>query len=146
MILISHRGNTQGRLELYENQPSYIDKAISEGFDVEIDVWYMNDMLWLGHDKADYDVDFRWFRDRITKLWIHCKNIESVEFFSTDSYNYNYFWHQEDTLTLTSHKYIWVFPGKQPVKNSIAVMPELFNDNVDNCIGICSDFIKNYKS
>jgi len=146
MILISHRGNTQGRLELYENQPIYIDKAISEGFDVEIDVWYMNDTLWLGHDKADYDVDFRWFRDRITKLWIHCKNIESVEFFSTDSYNYNYFWHQEDTLTLTSHKYIWVFPGKQPVKNSIAVMPELFNDNVDNCIGICSDFIKNYKS
>jgi len=146
MILISHRGNTQGRLELFENKPDYIDKAISEGFDVEVDVWYRNGMLWLGHDKADYNVEFRWFRDRITKLWIHCKNIESVELFSTESYNYNYFWHQEDTLTLTSHKYIWVFPGKQPVKNSIAVMPELFNDNVDNCVGICSDFIKNYKS
>jgi len=146
MILISHRGNTQGRLELFENQPNYIDKAISEGFDVEVDVWYKDTKLFLGHDVAQYEVDFGWFIDRITRLWIHCKNIEAVEFFSQIEYDYNYFWHQEDTLALTSHKYIWVFPGKQPVKNSISVTPELFNDSVDNCIGICSDFIKNYKS
>jgi hypothetical protein len=24
-------------------------------------------------------------------------------------------------------------------------MPEIYNDNLDNCIGICSDYIQNYK-
>jgi glycerophosphoryl diester phosphodiesterase len=145
MILIAHRGNTNGAYESYENEPMYIDKAIGEGFDVEVDVWYKDGILFLGHDKAQYGVDFKWFRDRITKLWIHCKNVEAVEFFSQDIYDYNYFWHQEDTLTLTSHKCIWTYPGKQPIKNSIAVMPELYNDDISLCLGICSDYIKNYK-
>ena len=58
---------------------------------------------------------------------------------------YNYFWHQEDTVTLTSRGHIWVYPGKQPIKNSIAVMPELFNDDTQYCLGICSDYIEKYK-
>ena len=58
----------------------------------------------------------------------------------------NYFWHENDTMTLTSHGYIWVYPGKQPVKNSISVMPELNNDFVSGCAGICSDIIENYKT
>ena len=39
MILISHRGNIDGKIVERENHPDYIDKAISEEFDVEIDVW-----------------------------------------------------------------------------------------------------------
>jgi len=144
MILISHRGNTKGRFESYENEPNYIDNAISEGFDVEIDVWYRDGVLWLGHDNPEYGVNFGWFKERINKLWLHCKNIEAVEFFSSHEYEYNYFWHQEDTITLTSKKYIWAYPGKQPIKNSIAVMPELYNDSIENCIGICSDYITKY--
>ena len=70
MKLISHRGNTNGRLESWENEPTYIDMAISKGFDVEVDVWYAGGTLFLGHDKAQYGVDFRWFIDRILKLWI----------------------------------------------------------------------------
>jgi len=146
MILISHRGNINGRFESWENEPTYVDIAISEGYDVEVDVWYKDQILWLGHDKPEYRVNFEWFRDRITKLWIHCKNIESVEWFNNSEYNYNYFWHQEDTLTLTSHKYIWAYPGKQPIMGSIAVIPEIYNDNILKCAGICSDHIKKYKS
>jgi len=40
---------------------------------------------------------------------------------------------------------MWVYPGKQPIKNSIAVLPEIFNDDIKDCTGICSDFIKKYK-
>ena len=144
MLLIAHRGNINGRFESWENEPTYIDKAIKEGFDVEIDVWYKDNILWLGHDKPDYDVDFRWFKDRISKLWIHCKNIEAVEFFSSVEYDFNFFWHQEDTLTLTSKKYIWAYPGKQPIVNSIAVMPEINEDDISQCLGICSDYIKTF--
>jgi hypothetical protein len=143
-VLISHRGNINGRLESYEKKPNYIDLAISKGYDVEVDVWYKDNMLWLGHDKPDYGVEFSWFIDRISKLWVHCKNIESIVFFKECGYDVNYFWHEEDTITLTSKNYIWAYPGKQPIKNSIAVMPEIFNDDTTKCLGICSDYISNY--
>ena len=57
----------------------------------------------------------------------------------------NFFWHENDTITLTSKKNIWAFPGKQPIQRSIAVLPEIHNDDVSNCIGVCSDYIINYK-
>ena len=128
-----------------ENEPKYIANAISQGYEVEVDIWFIDNVLYLGHDKPQHSVDFRWFRDRITKLWIHCKNIEAVVFFKECGYDINYFWHEEDTLTLTSQNHLWAYPGKQPIKNSIAVMPEINNDNISQCSGICSDFIKNYK-
>jgi hypothetical protein len=145
MILISHRGNINGRMESWENEPTYIALAISKGYDVEIDVWYKDNMLWLGHDKPDYGIYFRFIRDRLSKLWIHCKNIEAVIYFKECGYDINYFWHEEDTLTLTSHNHLWVYPGKQPIINSIAVMPEINNDDVSQCLGICSDYIERYK-
>ena len=91
MILISHRGNINGKLESYENEPNYIDLAITKGFDVEIDVWVKDGIIFLGHDKPQYGVDFRWFKDRISKLWIHCKNVESVIFFKQSHYDFNFF-------------------------------------------------------
>jgi hypothetical protein len=57
---------------------------------------------------------------------------------------FNYFWHEEDTVALTSKNYVWAYPGKQPIKGSIAVLPERDNDNVLLCKGICSDYIKRY--
>ena len=38
MILISHRGNVNGKLPNRENTISYIKEAIAKGFDVEIDI------------------------------------------------------------------------------------------------------------
>lgn len=145
MILIAHRGNTNGPMESWENEPTYIDTAIKKGFDVEVDVWYIDGQLYLGHDKPQYSIDFRWFRDRLTNLWVHCKNIEAVLFFKDIQYPFNYFWHETDTITLTSINHIWAYPSKQPIKKSIAVMPEIYNDDITECIGICSDYIENYK-
>lgn len=145
MILISHRGNVNGKRLDSENSPEYIENAIEQGYEVEIDVWFKDGRLWLGHDEPQYSVEFRWIRDRITKLWIHCKNIESLLYFKDCEYPINYFWHEEDTITLTSNGTIWAYPGKQPIKNSIAVLPEIHNDNVFSCIGICSDNICDYE-
>ena len=144
MILISHRGNTNGKFDSYENEPMYIDKAISDGFDVEVDVWMIEGVLFLGHDNPQYGVTQHWFNERYEKLWIHCKNVEAMEWFNAIG-GFNYFWHEEDMVTLTSKNYIWAYPGKQPIKRSIAVMPEIHNDDVSECIGICSDYIINYK-
>jgi len=146
MILISHRGNTNGRVELLENNPSYVDLAISNEYDVEVDVWYLEGVLYLGHDKPQYVTNIKWFSDRLTKLWIHCKNIESILYFQECEYEFNYFWHQEDDITLTSKNNIWTFPGKKLTKRSIAVLPESVKDwELTECFGVCSDYIKNYK-
>ena len=97
-----------------------------------------------GDDEPQYKIEINWVDDRRNKLWVHCKNTEVMEFFNKFNYNINYFWHQNDNIILTSKKFLWVHPGKQPINNSIAVLPELYNDNIKKCIGICSDFIIKY--
>jgi len=141
MILISHRGNLSGKQVDLENSPEYIDVAISLGFDVEIDARLIDNNLFLGHDYPQYIVSKEWLLERSDRLWIHCKNFESIIYFNTLSDKFNYFWHQSDDLVLTSRGYIWAHPGKQPIENSIAVLPELLSDSTDRCIGVCSDYI-----
>lgn len=148
MILISHRGNITGPYPEQENRPDYIMKALYKGYDVEIDVWWYTDKFMLGHDKPQYEFPFDLLEKFHTKLWIHCKNVEALtQLKQIDPLGsrLNYFWHEEDTVTLTSKNYIWAYPGKQPIEGSIAVMPELGNDDVFQCKGICSDFILNHK-
>lgn len=141
MILISHRGNLDGANKSAENNPSYIDIAINKGFQVEVDVWYKENQLYLGHDYPEHKIDFTWLKTRIKFLWVHCKNTDAIIFFKNVKEIFNYFWHETDTVTLTSLNYIWAYPGKQPIKESIAVMPEINNDLLTDCIGICSDKI-----
>ncbi len=144
MILISHRGNLTGRIPNNENHPDYIDEAINAGFDVEIDVWMIDNEFYLGHDEPQYKVIYNWLSTRYEKLWIHCKNVEAIEWFNMMGL-FNYFWHENDTMVLTSKNYMWVHSGKQPIVGSIAVMPEIHNESISECIGVCSDYINNYK-
>lgn len=146
MILISHRGNLTGPNPNKENHPDYILNALRQGYEVEIDVWYTNQLM-LGHNTPQYKIDeYLFFITWGQRLWFHCKNIEAINYLKNPSYTYlNYFWHENDTITLTSQNYVWAYPGKQPIVNSIAVMPEIYNDDTSQCIGICSDYIKKYK-
>jgi hypothetical protein len=143
MILISHRGNVDGKNPHLENHPDYINEALELGYDVEIDLWLNDGVLYLGHDVIQYEINYQWLKQRKNKLWIHCKNIEALEW-CDDKVEFHYFWHQEETTKLTSQGTIWEYPGKQPIKNSIAVMPELHGDNITYCLGICSDFVGKY--
>jgi hypothetical protein len=148
MKLIAHRGNIDGTQKEYENMPDYIEHALSLGFDSEIDVRVKNGKLFLGHDEPQYELNIDWLEKYYTKLWLHCKDIEVIEkFHHLDSRGgyLNYFWHEHDTLTITSKGYLWVYPGKQPIINSIAVLPELNNDDVSKCYGVCSDYLLKYK-
>jgi len=151
MKLISHRGNVNGRLENWENEPTYIDLAIEKGYDVEVDVWVLPEQqnaIFLGHDEPQYGVTCTFFQERITRLWVHCKNIDAVTYFQNHKVlKYcHYFWHQEDDITLTSFNILWTYPGKPLTKDSVCVMPELNNEEITQEIhGICSDYIEKYK-
>lgn len=144
--LISHRGNIDGRKESFENSPSYIDMALSQGYDVEIDIWYIDNELFLGHDIPQYNINIDFLNKRYDKIWIHCKNIDAL-YYLINFENLNIFFHDIDDVTLTSSKYMWTYPGKKITEKSIAVMPETVDkwDGMDKAYGICSDNISKYK-
>jgi hypothetical protein len=137
MIKIAHRGNTIGSNPL-ENAPEYIDKSLSEGYEAEIDVWYHNDGLWLGHDNPTYMVDFSWIQDRHNRLWCHAKNFEALNHLLTFQ-KINVFWHQEDNYTVTSQGYIWAYPGQYGNEaRTIAVKPKP-SMKLEDFYGVCTD-------
>jgi hypothetical protein len=142
MIYISHRGNISGKIEDLENTPEYIDRALELNYDVEIDLWVHGSRLFLGHDCGHSEINISFLYERKLKLWIHCKNYNAVNMMFGSKFNW--FWHDQDDMTITSKGYIWVYPGKQPINNSIAVMPEIYKDDLSKCAGICSDVIKDY--
>jgi len=143
MILIAHRGNIDGRIPSRENHPDYINEAIKEGYDVEIDVWWTSDGWYLGHDEPQYKVYSDFFFN--PKLWIHCKNAAALERFNKWN-NLKYFWHANDDYTLISNGMIWVYPGKELLKNSICCMPEWgYGGDLSICYAVCTDEILKYK-
>lgn len=152
MKLIAHRGNINGPDPINENNPDYIENAISKGYDVEIDIRYetKTDSFFLGHDDPQYIVNILWLCKFRENLWIHCKNIDALYTFSANTNGYNYFWHEEDSYALTNAGYIWAFPGKSYNSRSIIVMPEKTSINLSdirayNCFGVCSDYVGKIK-
>jgi hypothetical protein len=144
MLIIAHRGNTNGPNPSLENKPSYIDEALqNKGIDVEIDLRIKDNQLYLGHDEPTYLIDQQFIIDRQDHLWIHCKDIESLIYCSTHLPFTNYFWHQEDDYTLTSKGFIWVYPCQPIPPNKtrcICVIPEVDRTFVNNSYGVCSDY------
>lgn len=140
MKFIAHRGNINGP-DINENKPEYILNTILQGYDCEIDVRYLENKLYLGHDNPDYQIEISFLLNNNNKLWIHCKNIEALEYLL----NYkelNIFWHQEDNYTLTSKGFIWSYPKMKITNKCIILMPELNNYEIDkNAYGVCTDYI-----
>lgn len=148
MILISHRGNIDGPNPKNENKPPYILDAIIKGYEVEVDFWFSNNKFYLGHDEPQYDIPIEWLENNYRKLWIHCKNVDAINKLhelDRGGFYLNYFWHENDKVTLTSQGYLWAYPGVD-CPNGISVMPELAKDfKLKNVLGICSDYIINYE-
>ena len=144
MIFISHRGNINEKYPDKENDPKYILQAVRKGYECEIDVWFIKDRLYLGHDEPQYEVNLMFLQNN--KFWCHAKNVNALEYMLL--HKIHCFWHQEDDYTITSKGIIWTYPGNKLTKNSICVMPEKCNKNThdfNKCIGICSDKIKYFK-
>jgi hypothetical protein len=145
VIIIAHRGNIDGPNPEKENHPDYILEAIKAGFDVEIDVWYVNGKYYLGHDEPQYEVEEKFLYQGY--YWQHAKNVEAlVQLMSISRFeDINCFFHNIDDYTLTSNGWIWTFPGKLIVDGSVAVMPERFPDwNISRAYGVCTDYPNKY--
>jgi hypothetical protein len=144
MKYIAHRGLFNGPDSNLENNPDQIKLALAKGYDCEIDLWYKsNGGFFLGHDAPTYNVEYEFISSE--GLWIHAKNLAALYYLTNTPLNY--FWHEGDERTLTSHQYIWTYPEKTLSKRSIMLMPEWADPTLEStrtveCFGICSDYIE----
>jgi hypothetical protein len=139
MLIIAHRGNLNGPNPQDENKPEYIQRAIDAGFDVEVDVWYIDGKFYLGHDAPTYPINQLFLTDN--SLWCHAKNFEAFEAMLQEP-NIHCFWHETDKFTLTSEGIIWTYPGQQTGDHSVIVTNESIQGNI---FGVCTDYPFNYQ-
>lgn len=137
MKIVSHRGNLNGRNPEQENHPSYIQKAIDAGYDVEVDVWYVNGEYYLGHDSPQYTVHETWLKELEEVLWCHAKNDAAFE--RMLSVGLHCFWHEADRFTLTSRGIPWCYPNNFLQKGITVVIGDQTSINQD-VLGICTDY------
>lgn len=143
MIKIAHRGNTNGPTDA-ENNPLHLVVAISQGFDVEVDIWMNSSGIYLGHDGPHHLIDETFLEDIKDHAWFHCKNIEALGYFVNNMPDAKFFWHQEDDFTLTSNGYIWTYPGKTVTNKSIVVLQQPTDLSIySEAYGVCTDYLIN---
>lgn len=148
MKIISHRGNLNGPNKNLENSIEYINEAFNRGFDAEIDIRYINNRFYLGHDEPEYEAPIDWLVANKDKLLIHCKDIQSMNIFSQMKDLFHFFGHDNDSYVLTSRNYIMTIPRVKLLANSILVMPEMFNfkEKIFTCAAVLTDYPYNYKN
>lgn len=142
MFLIAHRGLCDGPNPARENHPDEITRTLERGFEAEIDVRLIGRTLWLGHDEPQHLVPLS-FLDN-PKLWLHAKDLETLNYLLAASLNT--FFHDTDEATLTASGWIWTYPGKPLYHMSICVQPEWDADWRDKvagmpCMGFCSKHV-----
>jgi hypothetical protein len=145
MKLISHRGNIVGPNPSRENTPSYIDTAISSGYEVEVDINYIDGKFYLGHDTPDYEITEKWMELRKKSVWFHCKNVEAASRLGELDKGFMFFCHTSDDFVLTSTNHIWVH-NLDMALDTQCIIPLLSDTDVRNykgeiVYGVCTDYM-----
>lgn len=145
MIFISHRGNLNGVIPHRENTPEYIDEAIKQGFDCEIDLRMKDDAPFLGHDTPDHPINAEWLIDRRGSLWIHVKEYSALIWLMKNCPQCKFFCHESDKFTLVSNGWIWSHDLTNPMIRK-CVIPLLSKESVKDYLqtgfgAVCSDYV-----
>lgn len=137
-VKIAHRGNYAGVQPDRENKIDYLREALDDGYWIECDVQTTPDGLYFGHDEPQEPVDYRILIHPHTIC--HAKDLNALT--RLMDLGAHVFWHQEDTVTLTSHRYIWCYPGQHP-NHERAIWLDLHDSpipcNTSKIFGVCSD-------
>lgn len=141
-ILIAHRGNFKGVNKDLENSIPYLQKALMHGYDIEVDLWHIDNSFYFGHDGPEHKAPYNFIKNILDNSWFHCKNLEAIYEISGIT-GAKYFWHQGDDFTLTSNNLIWTYPGKPSGPRSIIVdLGRGAVSNLRDVYGICGDYLE----
>ena len=88
MILIAHRGNTEGPCPESENRPDYLISAVAKGFYVEVDVWLQENKLFLGHDGPQYPTTLQFLSNPMFMGVVRMSTVVSFVAMSIAAYFY----------------------------------------------------------
>lgn len=144
---ILHRGLSCGPDKTLENKEDNLWKQLHNGWDIECDIWFINEEWWLGHDEPSMKLHNVALLSH-PHAWIHCKHLPAlVECMRrvSEGCRINCFFHDSDVATLTSQGYIWTYPGNIIYdSHAICVMPERHGYRLYNILqsgGVCSDYL-----
>jgi len=147
MLYISYQGIYDGQNYEYANTPDQIGKSFNNGFACMVDVWRIEDTLYVGPEAAPIPVTNKYLQGN--RFWIKCGNQETYDWFLTQSLRqYPNYFYQPNSMdnVLTSSNRLWT-PGTVAVNDtSIIALPEiqdrgLFSTVHLRCYGVCSTFL-----
>lgn len=142
---ICHRGNIGGAQKELENNFGVLLQRSIQGYRTEVDVWFHEHHLWLGHDKPEYKITLEWLASDKRRL-IHAKDGATFEHLLLESgkraLDLHVFYHTEEDYVLTNKGLVICFPGKPLLEGSLCMMPERANysqEQLQKIFSICSD-------
>jgi hypothetical protein len=150
MYYISYQGIYDGSDYQNANTPAQVSKAQSAGFSCLVDVWRINNKLYMGNRQPLIEVTEKYIQG--PRFWINAKNQAMQDWLATQSDKLypNYFWFETPTppppyVTASNGKLIT--PGTVPInENSVIFLPEiddqsLYSTTKLRCYGVISCFL-----
>jgi hypothetical protein len=142
---VCHRGNLYGPVKEMENNFGVLLQRSIQGYHVEVDVWYRDQTLWLGHDKPEYKITMDWLAKSKRRL-IHAKDGLTFEYLLNESgrlaLDLHVFYHTDEDYVLSNKGLVICYPGKPLLKGSLCMMPEratYTQEELQTCFSICTD-------
>ncbi len=147
MIYIAYRGLFEGENSETEDTPDQIGKAFNAGFSAMVDVWRVDNKLYLGATQPLIEVTEKYLQGPY--FWINCRNQDMYDWITVQSIKKypHYFYNNDPSIpyVTTNEGYLWTYQTK-PVNNlSIMVLPEIADRGLLStvhlrCYGVCSTF------
>lgn len=165
--IIAHRGNYNGMSGEDENNAIACERAMINGFDVELDVILYdseNHGVFTGHDKIESYIPIDILNEYQEKykqdIWFHAKTFDAFNALMGQSLpdQYHLFFHDKDLFTVVDDQYYWFYPNYQSLTiltsrsarayDSILACPEMIDvdyyQTMDlstiNVFGVCTDY------
>lgn len=150
MLYISYQGIYDGQNYEDANTPKQINKALAKGFSCLIDVWRIDNKLYVGTEQPVIEVTEKYIQG--PRFWINAVNTDMQNWLDTQPSKLypNYFHFDAPTppppyATASNGKLIT--PGTVPINiNSVMFLPEINDRSLYTMVkvksyGICSGFL-----
>jgi hypothetical protein len=142
---ICHRGNITGPQKELENNFGILIQRSIQGYSTELDVWFHEGQLWLGHDKPEYKITLEWLASDKRRL-VHAKDGKTFEYLLLEAgkraVDLHIFYHTDEDYVLTNKGIVIAYPGKPLLEGGLCMMPERANysqEELNKSFCICSD-------